>query len=95
LIIAPPNVLNSELLGTIGPMSVGFASGWMTLAARRRGLDAAFTLSDHADWPGLNAAIAATGAQQVFATHGYTRPFRAWLESQGFQAGIVGPGMQE
>ena len=93
LIIAPPNVLNSDLLGTIGPVSVGFASGWMTLAARRKGLDAAFTLSDHADWPGLNAAIKATGAERVFATHGYTGPFRALLESQGYQAGIVGPGM--
>ena len=89
LIIAPPNVLGSALLGTIGPVSVGFASGWMTLAARRRGLDAAFTLSDHADWPGLNAAIKASGATQVFATHGYTKPFRDWLESQGYQAGIV------
>ena len=93
LIIAPPNVLNSDLLGTIGPVSVGFASGWMTLAARRRGLDAAFTLSDHADWPGLNAAIKATGATRILATHGYTKPFRQWLESQGYQAGIVGPGM--
>ncbi len=89
LIIAPPNVLNSDLLGTIGPLSVGFASGWMTLAARRRGLDAAFALSDHADWPGLNAAIKATGASRVFATHGYTQPFRQWLDCQGYQAGIV------
>jgi len=89
LIIAPPNMLNSDLLGTIGPVSVGFASGWMTLAARRRGLDAAFTLSDHADWPGLNGAIRATGAEQVFATHGYTGPFRQWLELQGYRAGIV------
>ena len=89
LIIAPPNVLQSDLLGTIGPVSVGFASGWMTLAARRRGLDAAFTLSDHADWPGLNAAIKATGATQVFATHGYTKAFRQWLETQGYQAGVV------
>ena len=90
LIIAPPNVLGSELLGTIGPVSVGFASGWMTLAARRKGLDAAFTLSDHADWPGLNAAIKATGAQHIFATHGYTGPFRDWLQTQGYSAGIVG-----
>ena len=89
LIIAPPNVLGSELLGTIGPVSVGFASGWMALAARRRGLDAAFTLSDHADWPGLNAAVRASEATQVFTTHGYTKPFRDWLETQGYQAGIV------
>ena len=28
---------------------------------RRRGLDRGFALSDHADWPGLIAAIEATG----------------------------------
>ena len=37
---------------------------------RRRGLDRGFVLSDHADWPGLLAAIEATGAERVFATHG-------------------------
>lgn len=89
LIIAPPNVLNGDWANGFGPMSVGFASGWMALAARRRGLGAAFTLSDHADWPGLNLAIKETGATRVFVTHGYTGPFRRWLETQGYDAGIV------
>ena len=90
LIIAPPNVLSGDWISTLGPMAVGFASGWMALAARRRGLGAAFTLSDHADWPGLNAAIRATGAERVYATHGYTAPFRDWLATQGYDAGVVG-----
>ena len=38
---------------------------------RRRGLDRGFALSDHADWPGLIAAIEATGADRVLVTHGY------------------------
>jgi putative mRNA 3-end processing factor len=46
-------------------------------------------LSDHADWPGLNAAIRATGAEKVFVTHGYTQIFRRWLAEQGLEAGIV------
>ena len=37
----------------------------------------------------MNAAIRATGATRVFVTHGYTAPFRHWLESQGYDAGIV------
>lgn len=61
----------------------------MALAARRKGVEAAFTLSDHADWPGLNAAIKATGATRVFATHGYVEPFARWLGEQGYEAGIV------
>ncbi len=90
LVIAPPNVLNGDWVSGFGPMSVGFASGWMALGVRRRGLGAAFVLSDHADWPGLNTAVRATGASQVFATHGYVKPFRQWLETQGYDAGIVG-----
>ena len=90
LVIAPPNVLNSDWAADLGPASVGFASGWMALAARRKGLQAAFTLSDHADWPGLNQAVRETGASRVFATHGYVEPFRRWLAEAGFDAGVVG-----
>jgi len=89
LVIAPPNVLNSPWADALGAASVGFASGWMQLAARRKGVEAPFILSDHADWPGLNSAIRATGASRVFATHGYVQPFRRWLEAQGYQAGVV------
>ena len=89
LVIAPPNVLNSDWAAELGPASVGFASGWMQLAARRKGLGAAFTLSDHADWPGLIQTVRDTGAAHVFATHGYVEPFRRWLAEAGYDAGIV------
>ena len=46
-------------------------------------------ISDHADWAGLNSAIAATGAERIFVTHGYTSIFRRWLEDQGYDAQIV------
>ena len=52
-------------------------------------MDRGFVVSDHADWDGLNRAIKATGAERVFVTHGYTSVFRRWLESQGYDAGIV------
>ena len=46
-----------------GDYSDALASGWMQVRGnrRRRGLDRGFALSDHADWPGLIAAIEATG----------------------------------
>lgn len=90
LVIAPPNVLNSDWAAGLGRVSVGFASGWMALGVRRRGLEAAFTLSDHADWAGLNRAVRETGASRVFVTHGYVQAFRRWLEEAGYEAGIVG-----
>ena len=89
LVIAPPNVLGNDWAHPLTPYSTGFASGWMALSARRKGLESAFTLSDHADWLGLNQAIRATGASKVFVTHGYTQPFRRWLDSQGYDAGVV------
>ena len=89
LVIAPPNVLSNDWAYPLTPHAIGFASGWMALNARRKGLESAFTLSDHADWPGLNQAVRATGATRIFVTHGYTQPFRRWLERQGYDAGIV------
>ena len=44
-------------------------------------------LSDHADWPGLQQAIAATGAGRVIVTHGYDAVMVRWLQEQGLQAG--------
>lgn len=92
LVVAPPSALGSPWAGGLGPSPAeAFASGWMALRGirRRRGLSTGFVMSDHADWPGLNAAIAVTGASRVFVTHGYTGPFRRWLEAQGYDAGIV------
>jgi putative mRNA 3-end processing factor len=91
LVIAPPSALGSAWARRFGDASTAFASGWMRLRGvrRRRGVDRGFVVSDHADWDGLNAAIAATGAERVFVTHGYTTAFRQWLESQGYDAGIV------
>ena len=66
-----------------------FASGWMQLrgARRRRAVDRGFVLSDHADWPGLQRAIGATGADRVIVTHGYEAVMVRWLEDQGLEAG--------
>jgi putative mRNA 3-end processing factor len=68
--------------------SDAFASGWMRLrgARRRQGVDRGFVLSDHADWPGLQRAIAATGAARVIVTHGYDAVMVRWLQQHGLQA---------
>ena len=91
LVLAPPSALAAPWARRFGQTSTAFASGWMALRGirRRRGADRGFVISDHADWPGLNAAIRATGATRVIATHGYTAPFRRWLEEQGYEAGIL------
>lgn len=53
---------------------------------RRRGVDRGFVMSDHADWPGLQQAVAGTGAERVFVTHGSVAVLVRWLTENGLQA---------
>jgi putative mRNA 3-end processing factor len=89
LVVAPPSAQGSAWLRRFGDYSDAFASGWMLLrgARRRRNVDRGFILSDHADWPGLLEAIAATGAPRVIVTHGYVEPLVRYLAEQGLQSG--------
>jgi putative mRNA 3-end processing factor len=91
LIVAPPSARGSRWLNRFDPLSTAFASGWMALRGTRRraSLDRGFALSDHADWPALNAAIEATGAARVVVTHGYRDEMTRWLRERGFAATAV------
>jgi putative mRNA 3-end processing factor len=89
LVLAPPSAAGSTWMRRFGDYSDGFASGWMQLrgARRRRAVDRGFVLSDHADWPGLMSAIAATGASRVIVTHGQVGVLVRWLRQNGLEAG--------
>ncbi len=91
IVVAPPSADGSTWTRRFGPYATGFASGWMLVrgARRRRSLDRGFPLSDHVDWPGLMDAIAATGAEQVWVTHGFTGPVVRWLRERGLDARAV------
>lgn len=88
MILAPTSAASSPWLNRFYPYRIGYASGWMSLRGirRRHGADAGFVLSDHADWPGLQQAIQATGAERIIVTHGFTAPFARWLAEQGYDA---------
>ncbi|MGZ9046325.1 MAG: ligase-associated DNA damage response exonuclease [Telluria sp.] len=88
IVIAPPSAAGSPWMKRFGDYSDAFASGWMQLrgARRRRSVDRGFTLSDHADWPGLQRAIRETGAERVIVTHGYEAAMVRWLSEQGLEA---------
>jgi putative mRNA 3-end processing factor len=91
LIVAPPSAHQTPWTRKFGTISTGFASGWMTIRGtrRRRAVDRGFVLSDHADWPGLLATIAATGAERVGVMHGYTAVLVRWLRERGVDASAV------
>ena len=89
LIVAPPSA--QQMVGWLrkfGSYSTGFASGWMMVrgARRQRAVDRGFVVSDHADWPELQTAIAAAEAETVYVTHGFSNELVRWLREQGTNA---------
>src|SRR5262249_41777621 len=77
-----------------------FASGWMRVRARarQRGVELPMVISDHADWDGLCATIAATGASQIWVTHGAEEALVHWCTRKGLDArplGLVGYGDED
>lgn len=89
IVVAPPSVDGSTWVSKLARgcdgVETAMASGWMAVRGnrRRRAVDRGFVLSDHADWPGLLAAIEATGAERIGVTHGYAEPMARWLREQG------------
>jgi putative mRNA 3-end processing factor len=88
LVLAPPSAQGTPWMKRFGNYADAFASGWMQLRGtrRRRGVDRGFVMSDHADWPGLQQAIAGTGAERVFVTHGSVQVMVRWLTENGLDA---------
>ena len=92
LLLVPPGLKDEAWRQAAEGGRKAFASGWMQLRRERQrpGLDRGFVLSDHADWPGLQRAIVATGAARVIVTHGQEAAMVRWLSQRGLQAGRFG-----
>lgn len=91
LIVAPPSAMGSTWPRRFGDLSTAMASGWMRVRGirRRRAVDRGFVISDHVDWQDLMTAIEATGASQVWVTHGYTTQVVSALNARGIEARTV------
>lgn len=91
VIIAPPSADGSAWMKRFNPYATAICSGWMQVRgnSRRNNVDAGFALSDHADWKGLLSAIQQTGAEKVFATHGFQSVLSRYLNEQGIEAAEV------
>jgi len=98
--LCPPSALK-ELWSRRFPDPVtSFASGWMRVRARarQRGVELPLVISDHADWDGLTATIAATGASELWVTHGQEDALVHWSVTRGVPArplAIVGYGDED
>jgi putative mRNA 3-end processing factor len=98
--LCPPSALSDLWTRRFPDPLAAFASGWMRVRARARQQAVALPLviSDHADWEGLTATIAATGAGEIWVTHGQEDALVHWCTSRGLKArplDIVGYGEED
>jgi putative mRNA 3-end processing factor len=98
--ICPPSALNDVWTRRFPEPIAAFASGWMRVRARARqhGVELPLVISDHADWDGLTATIAATGAGEIWVTHGQEDALVHWCIARGLKArplDIVGYGDED
>ena len=98
--ICPPSALNDLWTRRFPDPLAAFASGWMRIRARARqqGVSLPLVISDHADWDGLTATIAATGAGEIWVTHGQEDALVHWCLTRGLKArplDIVGYGDED
>jgi putative mRNA 3-end processing factor len=86
--IAPPLALKDVWTRRFPDPVTAFASGRMRVRARARqlGIELPLVISDHADWDGLTATIAATGAAEIWVTHGEADALVHWCERAGRSA---------
>jgi putative mRNA 3-end processing factor len=98
--LAPPSATSDLWTRRFPDPVTAFASGWMRVRARarQRGVELPLVISDHADWDGLTATIVATGAGEVWVTHGQEDALVHWCKTQGLAArplDLVGYGDEE
>jgi putative mRNA 3-end processing factor len=86
--IAPPSATSDIWTRRFPDPVTAFASGWMRVRARARqgGIELPLVISDHADWDGLTSTIAATGAREIWVTHGQEDALVHWCKTNGLAA---------
>jgi putative mRNA 3-end processing factor len=86
--LAPPSALKDVWTRRFPDPVTSFASGWMRIRARARqsGIELPLVISDHADWNGLTTTVAATGASEIWVTHGAEEALVHWCELSGLKA---------
>jgi putative mRNA 3-end processing factor len=98
--LCPPSTLKEVWSRRFPDPVTCFASGWMRVRARARQhlVELPLVISDHADWDGLTATIAATGASDIWVTHGQEEALVHWSLTYGLRArplDIVGYGDED
>ena len=88
VLICPPSANRSRMLEKIPRKRVAMISGWAVdpNAIYRYQVDAAFPLSDHADYNDLLRYVELVGPKRVLTLHGFAAQFARDLRARGIEA---------
>src|SRR5204863_5105296 len=88
VLICPPSANGSHMLEKIPRKRVAMITGWAvdTNAVYRYQVDAAFPLSDHADYDDLIRYVELVKPRRVFTLHGFAAAFACDLRARGVEA---------
>jgi DNA ligase 1 len=91
VVICPPQAANSTFLRAIKRRRTAVLTGWaMDPGAQfRYQCDAAFPLSDHADYPDLLTFVERVQPRQVLTLHGFAAEFARTLRDRGIEAWAI------
>ena len=92
--ICPPH--SRGLLSRVPALRTAAVTGWALDAGAiyRNRVDAAFPLSDHADFPSLLRFVELVQPKRVLTLHGFAREFATVLRARGIDALALGHGNQ-
>ena len=88
VVLCPPQSRASPFLRRLGPCRTAVVTGWALDpgAIHRHQCDAAFPLSDHADFDDLLRFVEQVNPRRVYTLHGFARDFAATLRERGIEA---------
>ena len=92
VVLCPPQANQSAWLRQIKARRTAVATGWALdpAAVYRYQCDAAFPLSDHADFPDLIKFVELVQPKRVLTVHGYVEEFARTLREKGIEAWALG-----
>lgn len=98
VLVCPPNVNGTRTLSAIKNRRVAVLTGWAMDpgAVYRQQVDAAFPLSDHADYNDLLRYVELVAPRRVLTLHGFAQEFARDLRARGIEAwSLTGPDQLE
>jgi Cft2 family RNA processing exonuclease len=96
VVICPPQGRRGQAMAGLGRTRTAYVSGWAVDRGTRHrlGVDAAFPLSDHADYDELLRYVHRVGARRVYTLYGFADEFAADLRALGHDARPLDGSMQ-